>query len=103
MYRNDSENCQTCEFYGLDNLPDGEASPCDNCDSCSNWMGKIMTLDITTVNVRWFDGYLETFEAVEVRFGCDLLWMRLSDGKNRHIPLRNVRWFGLSKESHAVE
>lgn len=52
------------------------------------------------VNVRWHDGYIETFEAVEVRFGSDLLWMRLADGKNRHIPLRSVRWFSLSSESH---
>lgn len=53
-----------------------------------------------TVNVRWWDGYLETFEATEVRFGCDLLWLVQADGSNRHIPLRHVRWFSLSKESH---
>ena len=52
------------------------------------------------VNVRWWDGYLETFECSEVRFGSDLLWMRLSDGKNRHIPLRQVRWFSINPESH---
>ena len=52
------------------------------------------------VNVRWFDGYLETFEASEVRFGSDLLWMRCTDGSNRHVPLRTVRWFSLSHESH---
>ena len=52
------------------------------------------------VSVRWHDGYLEEFEVEEVRFGSDLLWMRLSDGKNRHIPLRSVRWFSMSKESH---
>jgi hypothetical protein len=54
------------------------------------------------VNVRWWDGYLETFEATETRFGCDLLWMRLADGGNRHIPLRSVRWFSTSVESHEV-
>ena len=27
-------------------------------------------------------------------------WMRLSSEKNRHIPLREVRWFSLSVESH---
>ncbi len=43
---------------------------------------------INTVTVRWFDGYMEVFEATEVRFGSDLLWMRLKDGNNRHIPLR---------------
>lgn len=54
------------------------------------------------VNVRWWDGYLEAFEASEVRFGSDLLWMRLVDGTNRQLPLRGVRWFSLSEESHAV-
>lgn len=62
---------------------------------------------MNTVTVRWFDGYLETFEATEVRFGSDLLWMRLAptaDGNvyNRHIPMRQVRWFSLSKESHEI-
>ena len=46
------------------------------------------------VNVRWFDGYLE---------GNFYLWLRLSDGQNRHIPLHQVRWFSLSKESHAEQ
>lgn len=55
---------------------------------------------MNTVTVRWFDGYLENFECEEVRFGSDLLWMRLTNGQNRHIPLRQVRWFSLSKESH---
>ena len=55
------------------------------------------------VNVRWHDGYLETFEAEEVRFGSDLLWIRQADGSNRHIPYRgSVRWFSLSEESHEV-
>jgi hypothetical protein len=52
------------------------------------------------VTVRWHDGYLEEFKADEVRFGSDLLWMRLSDGRNRHIPLRSVRWFSQTPESH---
>lgn len=56
--------------------------------------------EVNIVTVRWHDGYLEEFEATEVRFGCDLLWMRLEDGKNRHIPLRSVRWFAMSQESH---
>lgn len=58
---------------------------------------------INEVTVRWHDGYLEEFKATEVRFGSDLLWMRLEDGKNRHIPLRSVRWFGMSQESHQAE
>lgn len=55
---------------------------------------------INIVTVRWWDGYKEDFRATEVRFGSDLLWMRLEDGNNRHIPLRMVRWFGTSIESH---
>lgn len=58
---------------------------------------------INIVTVRWFDGYLEEFNATEVRFGCDLLFLRLQDGKNRHIPLRMVRWFSMSEESHERE
>jgi hypothetical protein len=55
------------------------------------------------VNVRWFDGYLETFYDVsDVRFGSDLLWLVFTDKRNRHIPLRSVRWFSLSQESHEV-
>lgn len=51
------------------------------------------------VSVRWFDGYMESFEASEVRFGSDLLFIRLVNGANRHIPLRQVRWFGMTEES----
>jgi hypothetical protein len=52
------------------------------------------------VSTRWFDGYLEDFDCSEVRFGSDLLFMRLVNGKNRHIPLREVRWFSVTPESH---
>jgi hypothetical protein len=52
------------------------------------------------VTVRWWDGYLEEFECSEARFGSDLLFLRLESGSNRHIPLRQVRWFSLEKESH---
>jgi hypothetical protein len=55
---------------------------------------------IITINVRWWDGYLETFEATEVRFGYDLLWIRLTSGQNRHIPTRHVCWFSTTPESH---
>jgi len=50
--------------------------------------------------IRWWDGYLELFEYECVRFGSDLLWIRLKNGKNRHIPLRHVRWFSVYPESH---
>lgn len=54
------------------------------------------------VSVRWHDGYLEEFDCEEVRFGSDLLWMRLVNGKNRHVPLRSVRWFSQTPESHEL-
>jgi hypothetical protein len=59
-------------------------------------------MKLNHVNVRWFDGYLEHFLCTDVRFGCDLLWLRLEGGLNRHIPLRQVRWYSLSQESHEV-
>lgn len=55
------------------------------------------------VVVRWFDGYIEEFEVEEVRFGGYLLWMRLVDGKNRHIPITQVRWYSIYPESHEKE
>jgi len=45
------------------------------------------------VKVRWFDGYLEEFDAVEARAGNALLWMKLANGETRHIPLIQVRWY----------
>jgi len=54
------------------------------------------------VNVRWFDGYLEVFECSQVRQGGQILWMRLTNGQNRTIPLwGNVRWFSTDPESHS--
>lgn len=60
-----------------------------------------MTMTISNkVSVRWFDGYLEEFECSEVRFGAYILWMRLTSGQERIIPLTQVRWFSQSVESH---
>jgi hypothetical protein len=53
------------------------------------------------ITIRWFDGYLEEFDAVDYRFGVDLLWIKLSNG-NRHIPTRQVRWYQILPESHAM-
>lgn len=55
------------------------------------------------VYVRWFDGYLESFECEDVRFGAYLLWLKLKNGQNRHIPLNQVRWFSVYPESHEPE
>jgi len=64
---------------------------------------EILNKDVRKVVVRWFDGYLEEFICNEVRFGCDLLWMRLVSGQNRHIPLRMVRWYSITPESYEEE
>jgi len=42
------------------------------------------------VNVRWWDGYLETFECSEVRQGGHILWMKLMNGQNRTVPLVEI-------------
>lgn len=55
---------------------------------------------MNTVTVRWFDGYLEEFNCTEVRFGAYILWLRLENGKERIIPLTQVRWFSQTQESH---
>lgn len=86
-------------------VPEGMS---DNLKGAAEAMGRVNEVlkdwkpykEVNTVTVRWHDGYMETFRATEVRFGSDLLWMRLEDGNNRHIPLRSVRWFGASIESH---
>lgn len=57
---------------------------------------------VVHVVVRWWDGYLEHFDASEARFGSDLLWMRLLSGENRNIPTRHVRWWSTTPESHAA-
>jgi len=75
---------------------------CAVSGSIAERRGKAEEGENMKVNVRWLDGYLEYFEAIEVRFGCDLLWLKLKDS-NRHIPLRQVRWFSLSEESHEVK
>jgi hypothetical protein len=64
-------------------------------------MAKLIAPPTIHVSVRWFDSYLEEFEAHEVRFGSDYIWIRLKNGQNRHIPLRNVRWFSVTPESHS--
>ena len=56
--------------------------------------------NLITVNVRWWDGYLEVFECSQVRQGAHILWMRLSNGRNRTVPLQEVRWFSRDPESH---
>ena len=53
------------------------------------------------VCVRWLDSYYEEFECTEVRTGNAYLWMRLKDGRNRQIPLSQVRWFSQTPESHS--
>lgn len=58
--------------------------------------GKIKMSKIVTV--QWWDEYEETFDCTEVRYGSDLLWMRLKNGSNRHIPTRHIRWFSVDNK-----
>lgn len=59
--------------------------------------------DPIIVNVRWLDGYLETFYDVsDARASGDILSLIFTDKRNRQIPLRSVRWYSLSQESHEV-
>ncbi len=53
------------------------------------------------VCVRWFDSYYEEFECTEVRTGNYYLWLRLTNGQNRYIPLHQVRWYSQTPESHS--
>lgn len=55
--------------------------------------------EAVAVTVRWFDGYKETFEAAQVRFGFAMLWLKLTNGENRHIPFCQVRTFSTSRDS----
>lgn len=52
------------------------------------------------VSVRWLDGYFESFNAKQIRISKSLIWLRLKNGNNRHIPLINLRWYSVYPESH---
>ena len=54
------------------------------------------------VKVRWFDDYFEEFEAVAVRSGAYMLWVKLPEGE-RWIQLSQVRWFDTGLNSDAVK
>ena len=70
-------------------------------DNKFNPRKEVMT--VTIVKVRWFDGYLDEFNATEVSFEGELLWMQLAGGENRHIPTREVRWFSVVEVEVEVE
>lgn len=44
------------------------------------------------VTVRWWGGYIETFDATEVRAGAYMLYIKFNDDEHR-IPLQQVRWY----------
>ncbi len=52
-----------------------------------------------TVWVRWHDGYAETFDCKGARHSYALLWLELTSGQNRHIPLSSVRFFSVNPTS----
>ena len=48
------------------------------------------------VTVRWWDGYIETFKANEIRAGAYMLYIKLEKDERR-IPLQQVRWYKLNQ------
>jgi len=52
------------------------------------------------IEIRWTDGLFESFNARQIRVSESLLWLRLRDGRNRNIPLQNVRWYSIYPEIH---
>ena len=62
---------------------------------CCTKDGELKEKDMKKVCVRWFDGYYEEFNAEAVRAGNSYLWMKLQDGKNRWLPIKEIRWFSI--------
>lgn len=59
---------------------------------------------MTKVTVNWWDGYIEEFSCSGVKFCPHILWMKLSNGENRYIPMTmGIRWFSLYPESHGQD
>lgn len=54
------------------------------------------------LSVRWLDGYYESFNAIQIRISESLIWFRLKNGKNRNIPLKNIRWYSIYPEIHEM-
>ena len=52
-----------------------------------------MKIKADTIIVRWWDGFKRTYDISEYEPGCDYLWINLSDGSERWIPTRMMRWF----------
>jgi len=64
---------------------------------------KTSNVSCNTVHIRWFDGHFEKIDANadSIRFGSDnLVFKALSELIIRVVPLRSVRWFSTSIESH---
>lgn len=55
---------------------------------------------LIVVCVRWLDGLYEDFNAKQIRVSESFLWIRLPNGKNRSIPMRNIRWYSTYPEIH---
>jgi len=43
------------------------------------------------VKVRWIDGFEKYYECVDMQFGRDNYWFKLSNGKEKWIPKEYVR------------
>lgn len=54
------------------------------------------------VCVRWFNGNYEEFECTEMLTGNYYLWLRLTNGQSRYIPIQQVKWYFQSPESYSI-
>ena len=56
------------------------------------------------ITVRWWDGYLETFNVFEksVRAGAYLLYFITTNGNERRIPVQQVRWYYLGNNNYKL-
>jgi len=56
-----------------------------------------MKIQANKITVRWWDGFKRTYSIKEFESGSDYLWIMLSDGHEKWIPTRGVRWFSPEK------
>jgi len=75
-----------------DNPTEGDRDYCEEKPEAEFVGGPDKPVTVGKVEVRWFDGYKEVFNATHARVGDSHLWMRLEDGDTRWIPLQRVRW-----------
>jgi hypothetical protein len=44
------------------------------------------------ITIRWHDGFKRSYAITDSQFGSDYLWIKLTEGKEKWIPTRSIRW-----------